>query len=250
LTEHTRALDDRSIAALMLRASPLFAIARVSLLLASVLIGASARAQPAALDATARRADPVLERYAWQILVADAAGVLAGVAVASSVDVRANRLGVMAATWYGVGALAAPALHYAHGNWPIGLGDLGTRLLLPPVVGFFGLLGACTANRDFEGSCARPGWAVGSMIGLGGWALFDAFVSTRSATGSASRLRRAIRRPRTAIRSILRSRLGRSATRSASSARRSCTSRTAASARASARSACACCSPRSVRCPA
>jgi hypothetical protein len=111
--------------------------------------------------------------YGWQTLTVDAAAVVLAGVVAATADVEPEPFNVFAATWYGVSAVAAPAVHYAHDNWPIGMASFGMRTLLPPVFGFFGLLASCTANEEFEGECARPGWATGSVIGLSGAALID-----------------------------------------------------------------------------
>lgn len=114
--------------------------------------------------------------YGWQTLAVDAGSLALAGAVAATVDVEPDPLNVLAATWYGASAVAAPAVHYAHDNWPLGLAAFGMRALAPPVIGFFGLVAACTANAEFEGDCARPGWAVGSLIGISGAALADALL--------------------------------------------------------------------------
>src|SRR5262245_22638962 len=81
--------------------------------------------------------------YGWQTLSVDAAGLLTGVIAANSLDLSPGKLGVTAATWYGIGAVAAPAVHHAHGRWYIGLADFGLRAFAPPLIGFFGLLSTC-----------------------------------------------------------------------------------------------------------
>jgi len=143
---------------------------------------AAAQAAPAAATAAPARAEPTSGWYGWQTLTVDAAALALGAAIAASADVELEPANVVAATWYGVGAVAAPAVHHAHDNWPIGLSDFGLRALAPPVIGFFGWITACTANRDFESECAASGWGVGSLIGLSGVALIDGLVLARPRT--------------------------------------------------------------------
>jgi hypothetical protein len=99
-----------------------------------------------------------------------------GIGVAASVDSDATKLGLFTATWYGAGVVGAPAVHYAHRHWPVGLADFALRALFPPLAGFGGLLAACTYNDEFETSCARGGWSGGMLVGLVGAAAFDAFI--------------------------------------------------------------------------
>lgn len=149
----------------------------VSVLVATAAAPARLHAQEArALDLQLRAPAPAPKRYPLQILMVDAAGLLAGVAVSEARDARPSRLDLIAATWYGVGAVAAPAVHEAHGNWPIGVGDFGMRLLAPPLIGAVGLLGACLGNHEFDRTCVRDGWAAGSLIGLAGAATADALL--------------------------------------------------------------------------
>ena len=81
--------------------------------------------------------------YAWQLLLVDVAGLLAGVGVAASVDSEASQFGMVAATWYGVGLIGAPAVHYGNGKWPLGMASFGFRALVPPLIGVSGLVSAC-----------------------------------------------------------------------------------------------------------
>jgi hypothetical protein len=119
-------------------------------------------------------AKPPAARYPIHTLMVDFAGLALGVAVAQAREGQPSRLGVIAGTWYGVGVVAAPAVHEAHGNWPVGLADLGLRALVPPLVGTLGLLGACLSKSDFDRKCVRDGWATGSLVGLAGAAAIDA----------------------------------------------------------------------------
>ena len=122
--------------------------------------------------------DPRGEWYGWQTLAVDGSSLLLGIVAGAAIDdVAPSSIGVTAATWYGASAVFVPAVHEAHGNWPIAVGSLGIRAFLPPVTGLFGLLAGCSAHGDFEGSCARPGWAGGTMVGLAGAAAFDAIVA-------------------------------------------------------------------------
>jgi hypothetical protein len=114
--------------------------------------------------------------YGWQLLVVDGAALALAGAVAATAEVEPDPFNVFAATWYGASAVAAPAVHHAHDNWPLGMASFGMRTLAPPVAGFLGLLAACTANGHFDGECARPGWGAGTVVGISGAALIDALL--------------------------------------------------------------------------
>ncbi len=118
--------------------------------------------------------------YGWQILAADVAGIAAGSLLTTTLDFdeaeRPPDLGLVAAAWYGVGALGAPAVHYAHGNGGEGAASLGMRLMIPPLSGFFGFVGTCLGRGDFEHDCVVDGYTTGSIVGLAGVAALDSAV--------------------------------------------------------------------------
>jgi len=122
--------------------------------------------------------------YGWQLLLVDVAGLAAGVGVAASVENDASPFGMVAATWYGVGLLGAPAVHYGNGNWPMGMASFGFRALVPPLIGVSGLVSACLSENDFNSDCSRTGWAAGTLFGLAGAAAFDALVLAPAHTGA------------------------------------------------------------------
>jgi hypothetical protein len=125
----------------------------------------------AGLDASGPRLS-----YGWQVLLVDAAGLLTGVGVAATIDSEASPFGIAAATWYGVGLLGAPPVHYGNRNWTLGLASFAFRALVPPLVGVSGLVSACLSDNDFNRDCSRTGWAAGTLFGLAGAAAFDALV--------------------------------------------------------------------------
>lgn len=118
--------------------------------------------------------------YGAQTLAVDGAGILAGGIAAATLDFSPRheppKLGLVAGAWYGVGAVGAPAVHYAHGNVGLGMASLGFRTLIPPVTGFFGLIGVCVGRGDFEHDCVVDGYVGGTLAGLAGAAAFDAGV--------------------------------------------------------------------------
>jgi hypothetical protein len=118
------------------------------------------------------------EWYGWQTLTVDGVALAGGIAAAAALDFppreRPSAPGVVAASWYGLGALAAPAVHYAHGRMGVGIGDFGVRLVLPPTTGFVAWLTLCTVRGRFDRDCARTGWVAGSFAGLAGAAALDA----------------------------------------------------------------------------
>jgi hypothetical protein len=106
----------------------------------------------------------------------DLAAVSIGIGVAASVESDVSPYGLVAGTWYGVGLVAAPAVHYAGQQWPLGLGDFALRTLFPPLIGLTGILAACVAHDEFDSGCARAGVTGGLLFGLAGAAAFDALV--------------------------------------------------------------------------
>lgn len=115
--------------------------------------------------------------YGAQVLAVDGAGLLAGGIAAATLDFSPRheppKLGLVAGVWYGVGAVGAPAVHYAHGNVGLGLASLGFRTLIPPLTGVFGLVGVCVGRGDFERDCVVDGLVGGSLVGLAGAAAID-----------------------------------------------------------------------------
>jgi hypothetical protein len=69
-------------------------------------------------------------------------------------------------TWYGVGLVGAPAIHYAHGHMGRGLSSLALRAIAPPFLGLLGGGGACLGQNTFRQGCADAGLAIGSILGL------------------------------------------------------------------------------------
>ena len=130
----------------------------------------------AANTRASRAASGPRSSYGWQVLLVDVAGLVAGVGVAASVENDASPFGMVAATWYGVGLLGAPPVHYGNGNWPLGMASFGFRALVPPLIGVSGLVSACLSENDFNSDCSRTGWAAGTLFGLAGAAAFDALV--------------------------------------------------------------------------
>jgi hypothetical protein len=137
---------------------------------------------PATVPAPPPAPAPPQEWQGWQTLVVDLAGLSAGIGVAASVDSSASSLGLVMATWYGVGIVGAPAIHEAHRHWPIGLADFGLRTLIPPLVGVGGILAACVAHDEFDHRCARDGLAGGMLVGLLGAAAIDALLLSSAST--------------------------------------------------------------------
>lgn len=138
---------------------------------------ANAATKPSAPAEPSTSADG--EWYGWQIMAVDVAGVLSGVAVSQVADFDArdqpSRFGLTGGVWYGVGATAAPAVHYAHGGIGEGVSSFGLRLLAPPTVGMFAFLGNCLGSR-FDKGCAVDGFVGGSLVGLAGVSILDAAV--------------------------------------------------------------------------
>ncbi len=116
--------------------------------------------------------------YGMQTLAVDGAGLLAGGIAAATLDFSPRHepptLGLVAGVWYGVGAVGAPAVHYANGNVGLGMASLGFRTLIPPVTGFFGLIGVCVGRGDFEHDCVVDGYVGGTVFGLASAAAIDA----------------------------------------------------------------------------
>jgi hypothetical protein len=125
-------------------------------------------------------AAPPAERtwYGEETLIVDGASIALGIVAQRTLDIERRRrpdaAGMVAAVWYGGGAIGAPAVHYAHGEGGVGAASFGLRLLMPLLSGFVGWIAACTSNSDFDSDCARSGWGAGTLVGLAGTAAFDA----------------------------------------------------------------------------
>lgn len=148
-------------------------------LLATPEVGAQVKRSKAGADGSVA-AGPESAGYTLHVVAVDLASVLTGVVVGATLDAdaahRPTDLGIAAATWYGLGAVAAPAVHYAHGNAGIGGASLGLRLLIPPLVSLFGFIGVCTSRGEFEAECRRDGLTGGALVGLLGVSALDAVV--------------------------------------------------------------------------
>lgn len=129
-------------------------------------------------DTPAPPARPSSDWYGWQLLAVDGASIATGAVLASTLEFdpseQPSDLGLVGATWYGLGAVAAPAMHYAHGNAGVGAASLGLRLLVPPAAGFFGFLGSCMQRGEVEHDCVVDGYSTGTLVGLAGVAAIDA----------------------------------------------------------------------------
>lgn len=157
----------------------LSALALLSTLLTTPDVGAQPK--PAKVSAEGRAPSETESGvYTLHVVAADLGSVLTGVVLGATLDAdaahRPTDLGIVAATWYGLGVLAAPAVHYAHGNGGIGGASLGMRLFIPPLVSLFGFVGVCTSRGEFEADCRRDGLTGGSLVGLAGVAALDALV--------------------------------------------------------------------------
>jgi hypothetical protein len=106
---------------------------------------------------------------------------------------RWRHFGVGSVMMYGLGA---PIVHFAHGRIGAGFGDLGIRVGMPVILGFFGaMVGAGTyqqtsCNTAADSFCdlgnalgqvaaAAEGAMVGGLIGIGGAVAIDAAVIAR-----------------------------------------------------------------------
>ncbi|MFO7177428.1 MAG: hypothetical protein DIU78_001900 [Pseudomonadota bacterium] len=122
---------------------------------------------------------PVERWYGWQTLIVDAAAIVTGVAIAASVrdDIAdpPTPLGTVSFAWYGLGAVGAPAVHYAHRRLGTGATTFGLRATVPVLTSLFGVVASCGRGRK-GGTCADDGAAAGALTGLVGVAALDAAV--------------------------------------------------------------------------
>lgn len=147
------------------------------------LISTVAHAEDVAADGDegAREAS-ASEWYGWQLLVADGAGIALGVGATqwASFDEASKPpdAGLVGGVWYGVGAVAAPTIHYAHSRVGPGAASFGIRTLTPPIAGTLGMAANCL-GQEFSDGCASHGFVVGSLVGLVGASAVDvAFLSS------------------------------------------------------------------------
>jgi hypothetical protein len=115
------------------------------------------------------------EWYGWQTLMADGGALLLGVAAGGS---KSDGLGVFA---YGTYLLGPGLIHMAHGNYGVGGGSMGIRLLAPPVGAVLGLaLGAASCrsrNLGFDrgnSACILGNTVVGGLVGYVAAVVLDA----------------------------------------------------------------------------
>lgn len=117
--------------------------------------------------------------YGWQTLLVDAGGLGLGtyVLLRAQNSSTSSELPILPMSmWVGlylIGTVGAPIVHFAHGRWLVGLGDLGLRLFAPVGV-LVGLGGACLANP--VGKCSTTGAAFGLLWGSLAAAVVDAGV--------------------------------------------------------------------------
>lgn len=149
--------------------------------------GAADRAEPAtptAPDASAAPLSPSergtrVEQYPFEILAVDILGLATGLVLADQLEFPAGRqppvFGLATATWYGIGAVGAPAVHYAHGNRKAGVASFAMRSLLPPAVGFAGFSTVCLVQGRVTHDCVVQGYSGGAFLGVALTAGVDAF---------------------------------------------------------------------------
>jgi hypothetical protein len=128
---------------------------------------------------------PAVERtthsYGWQVVAADAAGILGTIGCMSAADSGICLVPYM---------IAAPAVHLSHGRPLHALGSVGVRLAFP-------IAGAMVAAQfvDCRGSsdlfCGLDALALGMLVGTVSASIFDALVLSteeRTVPTSPSRL--------------------------------------------------------------
>jgi hypothetical protein len=112
--------------------------------------------------------------YGWQTLIADGTAALLGavaVPFAGEFEQVAGAVGVAAVGTY---VLAAPVVHFVHGNVGRGFGSLALRATLPVVFGFVG--GKAESCSEGQWFCGLAGAAVGATIGVVSAAIIDGAV--------------------------------------------------------------------------
>lgn len=130
--------------------------------------------------------------YGYETLATDGAALLLAVpALTSNTSAVQSVFGVGSVMTYGLGA---PIVHFAHGHVGAGFADLGLRVGMPLVLGFFGgLIGATTYQPPPCSSSTLCGWGnmlgaaaaagegviIGGLLGAGGAVALDAAMIAR-----------------------------------------------------------------------
>jgi hypothetical protein len=130
--------------------------------------------------------------YGYETLATDGAAlVLAVPAFSSSTSGFQTTFGVGSLVVYGLGG---PIVHFAHGHVGKGFADLGLRVAMPLVLGFFGgLIGGaaytpppCNPGTQFCGlddlggvAAAAEGATIGGLLGIGSAIAIDAGLMAR-----------------------------------------------------------------------
>jgi len=144
------------------------------------LIAPAARAQGQGPSPPELQPDP---DYGEQTMAANGLALAAGLLVAYSDVWRSAehdppRLGVAVATTYFVGAVGAPAVHFARGRFKAGANDLLLRFSLPPMVSLLGMLAGLKDDQVGRGAM------VGMAVGVGATWLIDAFALAEGEKGA------------------------------------------------------------------
>jgi hypothetical protein len=121
---------------------------------------------------------PLVESwYGWQTLIADGTVALLGLValpIGYEFQPLAEAIGVTALGTY---VLAAPVVHFVHGNVARGFGSLGLRVVLPLAFGAIGAkVESCVPDQWF---CGLSGALVGGAIGVVSAAIIDGAVLAR-----------------------------------------------------------------------
>ncbi len=123
--------------------------------------------------------------YGLGILAVDAVGVGVGLGSYAATSSWRSRTtdppslaAYLAVSTYAVGAIGAPAVHWANGRTGIGFGDLGIRLTAAPLAGIGGIAALCL-SRDLKSPCAQDGMIGGMLVGEAIVAVVDAAVLAR-----------------------------------------------------------------------
>jgi hypothetical protein len=115
--------------------------------------------------------------YGWQTLIADGTVALLGLValpIGYELQPLAEAIGVTALGTY---VLAAPIVHFVHGNVARGFGSLGLRAVLPLAFGAIGAkVESCVPGQWF---CGLSGALVGGAIGVVSAAIIDGAVLAR-----------------------------------------------------------------------
>jgi hypothetical protein len=131
----------------------------------------------AASAATPPTTDSARMSYRWQIALADLAGLASGITFAATRDggERGGRaaLGRIGVGWYGVGAVLAPAIHFAHDRADLGAQSLALRTVQPPLLWLLGIVGGCIGDDDCDARSRRAGATGGTLVGLAAAAAVD-----------------------------------------------------------------------------